>query len=241
VDGEELIGAKQNRIVNLTILVAATSELTIPVSCVEAGRWRARSRTFTSAPRTQYAAGRARRMSQVTESIQTRRTYSSDQSQVWADIAEKSERLRSFSPTGAMESLFVDHAKHLDDCIAACQPVDGQVGAMFTIAGRVVGFDLFDSEKTLRKLLPKLVRSVAIDSLDSNSGRSVVSPDAAGGRPDLHGQADGREFLSAAGTAPQHVGPAVGLGEDVRLSARELTGAALVLERSVVHLSAFAL
>src|SRR3982750_1835211 len=67
VDGEELVGAKQNRIVNLTILVAATSELTIPVSCVEAGRWRARSRTFTSAPRTQYAAGRARRMSQGTQ------------------------------------------------------------------------------------------------------------------------------------------------------------------------------
>ena len=50
VDGEELLGAKQNRIVNLTILVAANSELTIPVSCVEAGRWRSRSRAFTSAP-----------------------------------------------------------------------------------------------------------------------------------------------------------------------------------------------
>ena len=49
VDGEELLGAKQNRIVNLTILVAANSALTIPVSCVEAGRWRSSSRAFTSA------------------------------------------------------------------------------------------------------------------------------------------------------------------------------------------------
>src|SRR4051794_2462573 len=32
VDGEELVGAKQNRIVNLTILVAAHTSLTIPVS-----------------------------------------------------------------------------------------------------------------------------------------------------------------------------------------------------------------
>ena len=39
VDGEELIGAKQNRIVNLTLLIAANSTLTIPVTCVEAGRW----------------------------------------------------------------------------------------------------------------------------------------------------------------------------------------------------------
>ena len=34
LDGEELVGAKQNRVVNLTILVGAQSTLTIPVSCV---------------------------------------------------------------------------------------------------------------------------------------------------------------------------------------------------------------
>jgi hypothetical protein len=37
LDGEELVGAKQNRIV--TILVAPQSEIVIPVSCIEAGRW----------------------------------------------------------------------------------------------------------------------------------------------------------------------------------------------------------
>jgi hypothetical protein len=62
VDGEELVGAKQNRVVNLTILVAAQPELTIPVSCVEAGRWRAKSRAFSSAPGTHFATGRAKRM-----------------------------------------------------------------------------------------------------------------------------------------------------------------------------------
>ncbi len=46
LDGEELIGAKQNRVLNLTILVPANTELTIPVSCVEAGRWRTRQRCF---------------------------------------------------------------------------------------------------------------------------------------------------------------------------------------------------
>jgi hypothetical protein len=65
IDGEELLGAKQNRVVNLTILVAAKPELTIPVSCVEAGRWTMRSRAFSSSPRTQYASGRAKRMQLV--------------------------------------------------------------------------------------------------------------------------------------------------------------------------------
>src|SRR5215472_9614914 len=44
LDGEELVGAKQNRILNATVLVAARSQITIPVSCVEAGRWGYRGR-----------------------------------------------------------------------------------------------------------------------------------------------------------------------------------------------------
>jgi hypothetical protein len=59
LDGEELVGPKQNRIVNLTILVAAASTLEIPVTCVEAGRWGYRTRTFSRAGRAHYASARA--------------------------------------------------------------------------------------------------------------------------------------------------------------------------------------
>src|ERR671934_1186204 len=49
-DGEELVGAKQNRILNVSVLVAAGKKLPIPVSCVEEGRWRSQSAAFATAP-----------------------------------------------------------------------------------------------------------------------------------------------------------------------------------------------
>ena len=61
LDGEELIGAKQNRVLNLSILVPPHSESTIPVSCVESGRWSRRSAHFGSAPRAHYAEGSPQR------------------------------------------------------------------------------------------------------------------------------------------------------------------------------------
>jgi hypothetical protein len=52
-DGEELLGAKQNRILNLTVLAPDHQAIVIPVSCVEAGRWQAQSADFGSAGRAQ--------------------------------------------------------------------------------------------------------------------------------------------------------------------------------------------
>jgi hypothetical protein len=240
LDGEELLGAKQNRIVNLSILVPAKKTLTIPVSCVEAGRWRSRSRAFTAAPRTQYAAGRAKRMAQVTASMQLSGERFSDQAEVWADIAEKSARLSADSPTGAMEEIFTRHSDFTEQCLRALPPVERQLGALFQINGRAVGFDLFDRAATLRRVLPKLIRSVAVDALDrSYESRKASTVEAGFRRPMKLELKVAEHFLARTSTAAIHEAPAVGLGRDMRLLGDKISGAALESDGSVVHLSAF--
>lgn len=232
VDGEELVGAKQNRIVNLSILIPAKTTLTIPVSCVEAGRWNARSRAFAAAPRTQYTSGRAKRMVQVSESLRTHGGRHADQADIWNEIALKSERLHAHSATGAMEAMFVDHAAFVDKAVAALGATESQTGAMFAVSGKLLGFDLFDSPATLRKLLPKLIRAAAIDALDSAATRRRRNKTLA---------AEAEQFFAALSAAASHHTPAIGLGHDVRMTAPGLTAAALVDSNHIVHLSAFRL
>ena len=59
LDGDELVGARQNRVVNITMLVGAGQKLVIPVSCVDHGRWSYRSRNFQSEDRMLFAEARA--------------------------------------------------------------------------------------------------------------------------------------------------------------------------------------
>jgi hypothetical protein len=228
LDGEELIGAKQNRILNLTILAPARQSVKIPVSCVEAGRWAQQSAEFAAAPRAYYATGRARKLREVTHSLVHAGERQADQGAVWRDIAEKAGRLSAASPTSAMARMYERHETDLDAFVRALPVVEGQLGALFAINGILVGLDLFDFPQTLRKLLPKLVRSYALDAVDAHGETpQELDPDAAA------------RLLSATGGAHVQRFPAVGEGEDLRLDAPGVSGAALVARDRIIHLSAF--
>lgn len=68
-DGEELVGAKQNRILNTTILVAAKSVVVVPVSCVEQGRWSHQGEVFCSKERIIASSLRAIKVCQVNDTL----------------------------------------------------------------------------------------------------------------------------------------------------------------------------
>lgn len=231
LDGEELIGAKQNRIINISILVAAAAKLVVPVSCVEAGRWAFRGRRFAASPRAHYAEGRARKTAQVSASMRATGRRRSDQTAIWRDISEKSARFRVASETSAMSDIFEQESRRLEDYVCAFAAREGQRGAVFAIRGKIAGLDLFDSPETLRKLLPKLLRSYGLDALDR--GRSGAAKETR-----CTGEEVGAFIQKVAGAKAEEF-PAVGEGRDIRLSAAGLTGAALFAGNRVIHLTAF--
>jgi hypothetical protein len=218
LDGEELVGAKQNRVINLTLLAPARQTRVIPVSCFESGRWHHVSPSFAASPRAQFAEGRAG----------GRRT--SDQQDVWSLIADKSARLGTLSDTAAMSAMFESCHTTVEAFVAAFTPVEGQVGGVFFVNGRAAGVELFDVPGTWRTLAPKLLRSYALDALDRTD--SPVAFDAA---------ADAAALIRALTTSQASIFPAVGFGEDVRFDGAGVLGAALVGVGKAIHVSAFSM
>src|SRR6516225_4474013 len=99
LEGEELKGAKQNRVLNTSVLVAARSKTTIPVSCVEQGRWHYRTRQFGSGG--SHSSSKLRRILKKTVSDSTLRGtgHHSDQSQVWQEVSRQMDSLGTSSGT----------------------------------------------------------------------------------------------------------------------------------------------
>lgn len=176
------------------------------------------------------------KMAQVTDSMISSGMRSSHQGEVWADIDAKLARLKSSSATSAMSDIFEQQAAHLEEYVRSFPPVDAQAGAVFVINGRMVGFDLFDSPETYRKLLPKLLRSYSLDALDK---MATISSQA--GMPPVPHINEVEAFLKSLSECEVREFPAVGDGQDIRLTKAGLAAAALSVDNHIIHLSAFAI
>jgi hypothetical protein len=254
LDGEELIGAKQNHIVNLTILVAAGQTLHIPVSSVEAGRsgpplarvrrGRPRPLRVGGASREDHA-GRARKLQEVSCCMRTEGSRMADQGGVWDEIDVKARRMKAESATHAAAEMYERSRGELDELVAHLEPLPRQAGAVFAINGVVAGMDVVDSPATWRKSMRKLVHSYGLDALDragEPAGSAPAAPAKAASAAKAPQAAKGPQparFLAALTRTAAERFPAIGLGEDVRIAGRSVSGGGLMVDGKLVHLVAF--
>ena len=229
IEGEELIGAKQNRIVNISFLVPGKTGVVIPVSCVEQGRWSYDSPQFASGKKMMHASLRRKSQEDVACSIQRGEGYRSDQGRIWDDIQEKSERMDTSSPTHAMAGIYDSYDKRLSEFTQAFQLIEWQTGAIFAIDGRVSGLECFGCSDTFKRFFDKLVRSYALDALDrvEKTKTDSVPPEKA------------RRFIKSAMKSRVEKHPSLGPGDNVTFESRSVSGTALVEKARLLHLSAF--
>ena len=226
LEGEELVGGKQNRVVNSSILVLPGSELKVPVSCMEAGRWFSRNDEFESGGALFRASSRAVHKAGVTSNLRARGSFQSDQGAVWDQVSFSLHELGVESATSDFRAGREKVAHRIEEFVAGLNVQDKQIGAVFFSPRGVLGCELLGSPELFRRSFPKIVRSFAFEALNE---------------PDLQdGQHDGVDQwwqqVLAAGIS-LHRSP--GAGEDVRLATGTLIGSGLLWDQQLVHFSCF--
>lgn len=170
IDGEEIVGGDQNRIVNGTILIAPQSEMMIPVNCTEHGRWRYegkfRHSDVIATSKTRFA------------SMFATRSDASAQQAVWRSIDTLEEANDFHSPTQAMAESYENKKSDLNHSVGAFKIKKGQTGVLIIVDGEIKGFDLFLNSDVYSQYHEKILKSYLIDT-DINDSVFAINIDEA--------------------------------------------------------------
>lgn len=228
LDGEELMGAKQNRVLNTTILLKPQSETVIPVSCTEQGRWAYSSAEFSSSGHMMSHRIRSTKTHSVHKSLLSTKSYRSDQGAIWNDIQELSADAGVASPTSAMRDVYESKATGLAEYEEAFEWQSQQHGLLVIINGQVVGFDILSRADAYKQLHAKLLKSYAIDAMQQPIEQTETAS-----------VSKAQAFLAAITDCTAQHYPSIGHGDDHRFESRTTVGSALVADESVIHMAFF--
>lgn len=226
VQGEILIGAKQNRVANATVLVPAETTFPLPVSCVEQGRWN----HVSPAMQARFCAPPSLR-SRTIRSVGARRAATgesdSDQGAVWGEVAAAMEDVGAASPTGSLtdglEATDADARQYRDKLDLP----EGTAGVLAARGDWVVGLDLFDSPETMRTYRDRLLGAYVFDALRDRTASPRATRELA------------ESFLDRVGSHARPRLPALGLGRELEMVEDHLVGTALLYDDGLCHLAAF--
>jgi len=178
LEGEELIGAKQDRVVNTSVLIAPGDRMRMPVTCVEQGRWAFRSHRMMQTGVHSPSMVRYALKSSVSLSLSERRHPVSNQVEVWESVARLHAGHDVASQTGAMGDTFAKYAAEVERYRQALAYVPGAQGLAVAVSDRVVAIDRFDKAATCEKVWDRLLSGAVLDALLAPDDRSDISPAA---------------------------------------------------------------
>jgi hypothetical protein len=227
-EGEILTGAKQNRVVNITVLVAAASTYTLPVSCVESGRWHSVSATFAGGSHA-HPALRAAKLVSVHASRHAGHGTTSDQGRVWAEVDRASAQLGVHSHTSSLTDVMEGAGERRQPYREAITLPADACGFVAGSGGRVIGLEAFGSPSVMARVAASLTDAYFTQaSWDGRKRRQTTEREA-------------RAFLDTVAEGLQSCDRQTSAGAELELTTPDLTGTALAYAGRLCHVAAFAL
>ena len=229
--GSTISGGRQNRMVNVSVLLPPAATLDVPVSCVQAGRWSG-ERAFTAGRA--FAPRRVRRTNDLTVEHNLRHGHGTraDQSSVWATVDHELDREGARSDSRDLEEL--DREVERDERrvaaiaeLVARGPLPGQCGVAVAHGSRVLAVDVFASPALLAQNWEPLVRSHLAELPAGHVGHPSVTRVVR----------FVRRFAATQGTRTE----GAGAGIERHVATDRFAGQVLELDDVLIHASAFAL
>lgn len=231
LEGDVLIGAKQNRVVNITVLVAAHSRFQLSVSCVERGRWHYSSEHF-QVQRSAHPDLRRAKLASVQRHKKQMGRSVSDQMEVWDKVDECLAAVSASSPTDSLEDGYVQSERRIAEYRERIRLPQGATGFLVACGGNVLGLDLFDSERTAARCWGRLSESYFMEALRRGGAE---------GKPKAVDRRHVSGFLTRLSRNLNLAKKTTGLGHEIEIDSPQLAGAGVWFEGRVLHLAAFAL
>ncbi len=229
--GEEIVGAKQNRVANASFMVAPKSRVVLDVSCVEQGRWSSRpSASFSMGEQVLSSSLRKDMAARVRRSRSAGGSFDADQGAVWSGVSKRVETMGSPSRTGAYRDYAHSLGRDLEEMARHFQPIEGQVGFVAVRGDRVDGVEAVGDSAVYAAVHDRLLRAYTIDAIDGTHAGSAPGQGVEFLTPE--------DFLRAIANSGCERSPSLGQGTDLRLSGESVGGCALECG-DIVHLMAF--
>ena len=218
IDGEEIVGGDQNRIVNATTVIAPNSQSHISVSCTERGRWAYKSEFASSVHIADFNTRVAKE-----KAFRSNRPV---QNEVWSSIDALERRNNYHSKTSAMSESYENAKTNFKEILKSFEIVDGQTGVLIIINGEIKGFELFLSSEIYKDFHEKILKSYIIGS-DVENMTFTINVDRA------------RQVIENAFDSTFESKPTKGLEKAYEFENQEGIGKAYIFENEIIHLSYF--
>ena len=216
LEGSELRGAKQHRMLNTTALLGR-GRTRIPVACVEHGRWRHESQSFRPGS---HCPPSLRHLLKRTAGSSG---CGSEQIAVWAEIRRKHHALGVTSTTDDLSAALETHRERVEEARKRLPYPASANGVAVAFGGVLVSIDILDKPATLEKVWGKMTQGLAMDALEVGEAGPEITGTEVSAAISRFRRADWQQV------------EAVALGEEFRTGEDVMPGSALFFEGELLH------